>query len=144
MNVKKEVHTTDKMTESELGDRLLTELKNIIEGYPIYQNGLAAGLNLSGVAVSYMMNGKRRITIDTICAVCIALNINPHEQRALFSRIGCAMPDFDGNGDDREKIIREYMDFCYKDKTKTVKNCNRELRSKKLDPLTGKRGKRNG
>ena len=101
-------------------------------------------MDLSETAVSYLLHGTRSVTLDTIYAVCIALSITPHEQRALFSRIGCAMPDFDGNGDDREKIIREYMDYCYKDKTKTVKKCNRELRRKKLDPLTGKRGKRNG
>ena len=144
MNVNKEVHTTDETAENKLSDRLLTELKNIVDSYHIYQNSLAKDLDISDTAVSYLLNGTRPVTIDTICAVCIALKITPHEQRALFSRIGFAMPDFDGKGDEREKIIREYMDFCCKDRTITVRKCNRELRSKNLDPLTGKRGKKNG
>ncbi len=144
MNVKEEVHISNEVSGNELHDKLLNELKNIIDSYRVYQNSLAKGLDISDTAVSYLLNGARPVTIDTICAVCIALKLTPHEQRALFSRIGCAMPDFDGKGDEREKIIRYYMDFCCKDRTMTVRKCNRELRNKNLDPLTGKRGKRNG
>ena len=144
MNVNNEVHTPDEPTETELSDRLYSELKNIVESYDVYQNNLAAGMDISETAVSYLLNGTRTVTLDTICAVCIALKITPHDQRALFSRIDCSMPDYDGHGDEREKIIRHYMDFCCKDRSLTVKKCNRELRSKNCEPLTGKRGKKNG
>ena len=45
MNVNKEVHTTDETAENKLSDRLLTELKNIVDSYHIYQNSLAKDLD---------------------------------------------------------------------------------------------------
>ncbi|MCM1530639.1 MAG: hypothetical protein NC093_11690, partial [Alistipes sp.] len=92
----------------------------------------------------YYLHGERLMTFDHLCAICITLTLTPHEQRYLFGILGWKLPDDDGQGEEREKIIRYYMDFCVCDETLTVKECNKKLRTKNYQPLTKRvmRGKR--
>ncbi len=145
MNANKEVHiciTADEVSEEKCRENLLHELNSIIEDSNLFHKTLAIDMCVSEAVISYYLNGSRPITVDRLCAVCIAMRLDPHEQRRLFTVAGWAMPDYDGRGTVREQMIRHYMDFCRKDHSLTVKRCNGELRRKGYEPLTAKRGKR--
>ncbi len=144
MNERYEVRTTASINIKSAVERyedFLYELNRMIDTKKLIHKHLALDMEISPSAVSYYLNGDRPITTDRLCALCIAVRLDPHDQRVLFRKLHWRMPDSDGKGDERERIIRHYLDFCRKDCSLTVKRCNKELRRKGYKPLTAKRGK---
>lgn len=93
---------------------------------------------ISGVsksAVYYYLLGERRISYETLCAICIALRLHPMRQRHLFCKAHIMMPCDEPYPNRRDKIIRYYLDNCaFSDKC-TVIACNDELIRNECNPL---------
>lgn len=109
----------------------------------IGNNQLAQLMGVSNALISYYLSDQRNITYDHLCALCIALRLHPKKQRYLFRLLHLYLPDNAGyDEDERDTIIRNYLDSCAYLKGYTVKACNKKLSAHKLKPLTIKRGKR--
>ena len=94
---------------------------------------------LSGVsksAISYYLLGVRRVTYETICAVCIALRLHPMRQKHLFHKAHIMMPCDEPYPNKRDRIIRYYLDNCAFVERCTVCACNDELKANGCEPLT--------
>lgn len=70
---------------------------------------------LSGVsksAINYYLLGSRRVTYETLCAVCIALRLHPMRQRHLFAKAHIMMPGEEPFPNKRDEIIKYYLYNC--------------------------------
>ena len=126
---------------------VLHSLYSFVDDAGIEQQELADLMCVTPSIVCNYLNGRRFIPPDHLSAFCIALRIAPAKQRYLFRLMRIVMPDEHGdNEDERETIIRRYMDFCPSHINADVKHCNKELVDAYHEPLTEKamRGKRNG
>ena len=93
---------------------------------------------LSGVsksAIYYYRFGVRRISYETLCAVCIALRLHPMRQEHLFHKAHIMMPCDEPYPNKRDRIIRYYLDNCAFLERCTVGACNAELKENDCDPL---------
>ena len=127
--------------------KALTLLNSFVDDAGIEQQELADLMCVTPSIVCNYLNGRRFIPPDHLSAFCIALRIAPARQRYLFCLMRIVMPDEHGdNADERETIIRRYMDFCPSHDNADVRHCNRELVDADHEPLTekGMRGKRHG
>lgn len=94
---------------------------------------------LSGVsksAIYYYLLGCRRVTYETLCALCIALRLPPMRQKHLFHKAHIMMPCDEPYPNKRDRIIRYYLDNCAFLERCTVGACNDGLKEKNCDPLT--------
>ena len=94
---------------------------------------------LSGVsksAIYYYLLGVRRVTYETICAICIALRLHPMRQEHLFQKAHIMMPCDEPYPNKRDRIIKYYLDNCAFLDRCTVCACNDELIANDCDPLT--------
>ena len=93
---------------------------------------------LSGVsksAIYYYLLGVRRITYETLCAICIALRLHPVRQEHLFRKAHIMMPCDEPYPSKRDRIIKYYLDNCAFIERCTVIACNKELTSNDCDAL---------
>ena len=94
---------------------------------------------LSGVsksAINYYLLGVRRVTYETLCAVCIALRLHPMRQRHLFAKAHIMMPCEEPFPNKRDEIIRYYLYNCAFIEECTVCTCNDNLVSMGFEALT--------
>lgn len=99
------------------------------------QIDLAINLGVQPAVISYYLSGKRLPTPEHLCAICIDFKLPPHDQRKLFHLIDYLMPDSDGEGSDRDRIIRYYMDFCCNEPSLSLTALDAELVKRKITPL---------
>lgn len=93
---------------------------------------------LSGVSKSeihYYLQGKRRITYDLLCAVCIALRLPLSRQEHLFHKAHIMYPCVEPYPSKRDEIIKYHLEHCSDLDRVTVRSCNDELISNDCDPL---------
>ena len=93
---------------------------------------------LSGVsksAIYYYLLGVRRITYETLCAICIALRLHPVRQEHLFRKAHIMMPCDEPYPSKRDRIIKYYLDNCAFIERCTVIACNGELTANDCDAL---------
>lgn len=120
---------------------LLNEpLSSAISRYMDFRNiGTNKLADLTGIAastISRYRSGKREISRDYLCAICIALRLLPCQQRHLFAVTHLDIPDDKIDLDNREYIIRDFMDGCAYDDRYTLDLCNRWLKASGKRALT--------
>ena len=103
-------------------------------GINVRELSLLSGLSKSGIY--YYFSGKRHVTYDSLCAVCIALRLHPCRQRHLFSLLLYEMPCERDFSQSDKYIIRAYLDGCAFDKRYTLIACNDQLTAIHAKPLT--------
>ena len=97
---------------------------------------LAAMTGISASSISRYRKGRRGIKRDYLCAICIALGLFSCRQRHLFTITHNVLPDGNATLDNREYIIRDFMDGCANDERFSLAYCNRVLKANKERPLT--------
>lgn len=99
-------------------------------------NELAALTGIAASTISRYRSGKRGIRREYLCAICMALRLLPCQQRHLFAITHLEMPDDKQLLDNREYIIRDFMDGCAYNDCFTLSLCNRTLRANGEKMLT--------
>lgn len=90
---------------------------------------LAGDCCLDPKTIQRMRNNESyETTIETIVAICIALQLPPAASDALISRSGCSL-----GVSEKHLTYRFLLNSCY---TKTIYECNEMLHRLRLDPLT--------
>ena len=85
--------------------------------------------------IYYYLLGVRRITYETLCAICIALRLHPVRQEHLFRKAHIMMPCDEPYPSKRDRIIKYYLDNCAFIERCTVIACNEELTANDCDAL---------
>lgn len=113
-----------KKDDSEKGKKeeetFLTVLNAYIKDKKVGNNQLA---NMTGIAkgdISKYLNGKRQVSKEHLCLICIALRLMTCQQKHLFDLLKEPMPCSIGKPDEYEIIVKHYMDGCYYNETYTV------------------------
>ena len=115
-------------------DTVISFLLDCMKEKNIGNNQLSKMTGIEKGEISRYLNGERKISNDHLCLICIALRLSPDQQRYLFNIAKEVMPREKGKFNERESIIRFYMDACYFLFECTVANCNNRL-SKNKEPL---------
>ena len=90
---------------------------------------LAGDCCLDPKTIQRMRNNEAyETTIETIVAICIALQLPPATSDALIGRSGCSL-----GVSEKHLTYRFLLNSCY---TKTIYECNEMLHRLRLDPLT--------
>ena len=93
---------------------------------------------LSGISkseINYYLNGKRKVTYESLCAICIALRLPISRQEHLFHKAHIMYPCSEPYPDERDVTIKYHLEHCSDLVRVTVRACNDELISKHRDPL---------
>lgn len=94
---------------------------------------------LSGInknQIYKIIDSRKEISYDYLCAICIALRLEPEKQENLFSLAHYAFPDSTERSSIRDTIIRAFLDRCAFVKDYSIDNCNKILILYKEKPLT--------
>jgi hypothetical protein len=87
---------------------------------------------ISAGSIHYYKKGKRKISINHIAAICIAMRLYPLRSKYLFSLARYQL-DFHSK---RDLIIGDYLFGCAYQNSFSLKQCNAVLKKNHLKPLT--------
>ena len=93
----------------------------------IGNNQLACMAGIDRGDISRYLNNKRTISKEHLCLFCIALRLMTCQQKYLFDLLKEPIPGTIGKPDERECIIKHYMDGCFYDENMTVAHCIAQL-----------------
>ena len=119
-----------------INEPLSSALFRYMKELDVSVNQLAAMTGISASSISRYRKGRRGIKRDYLCAICIALGLFSCRQRHLFTITHNVLPDGNATLDNREYIIRDFMDGCANDERFSLAYCNRVLKANKERSLT--------
>ena len=93
---------------------------------------------LSGISKSeihYYLHGERKITYESLCAICIALRLPLSRQEHLFHKAHIMYQCDEPYPSKRDEIIKYYLEHCFDLERVMVYSCNDELIRNNCDPL---------
>ena len=126
--------TSDPLKRTE--DTIVSAMLRYANTRNVGNNRLADLTGIDKGDISRYLNGKREIRRDHLCLICIALRLMTCQQRYLFFLANETMPDEKGKPDQREYIIRHFMDGCFYKENFTVPCCNDCLKAAKKAMLS--------
>lgn len=107
-----------------------------VAGKKISARRLSALSGTSKTSIYYYLRSQRGITYDSLCALCIALRLHPIRQKHLFCKAHIMMPTDEPYPNQRDKIIRSFLDSCAFQEEYTVCACNARLIANGFEPLS--------
>ena len=117
-------------------DTFFFALCRYMQDLKIGNNKLSKITGIPKSTISRYRNGTRKPCFDYLAAICIALRLQTCRQRHLFAVSKMLMPDERSHCNERDYIVREFLDSCPYDKRFSVCACNARLRAIGEYPLT--------
>lgn len=101
-------------------ETFLTMLNAYIKDKNVGNNQLSKMTGISKGDISKYLNGKKPVSKEHLCLICIALRLMTCQQKHLFDLLKKPMPCSIGKPDEYEIIVKHYMDGCYYNENYTV------------------------
>jgi hypothetical protein len=129
------VYGTEQL-EGKQQDTFTKALNRYLDYYGINVRELSLLSGLSNSGIYYYFSGKRHVTYDSLCAVCIALRLHPMRQKHLFCKSHLMMPADDPYPSTRDIILRSFLAACAFKEEYIVIACNDSLIEKGCKPIS--------